>query len=551
MLFRTLVAGTLLTTGAFAQMTSFPKPQYFRETLFRKPEAKIELKDPVRLKDFVVGGKLELSLKNYLALVMANNTGIQIQMLSIESPKNAIQRAYGAWDPTATASFSTSRSKSAPTSLLDGSQTVNSSLSQPFSATIRQTLDSGTNYTATFGGTKTASNSSFNSYNPSISSNMSLQIQQPLIRGRGRFINRITLMTARSNLRISEFNLRNTLTNLIQTAENAYWAVIQARENLKVSEGARDVASKYMDYMQKQLDLGALSPLDIYNPKQNLAAADLNVANARFSLLTAQEALRLQIGADLDPEIRKLPVELTETVDIANVDALSFEAEQTVAKAIDNRPDLKSAAMRLENDDLSIASARNGLLPQLNLTGQYSVNGRGGIFNQRQNVFTDGIASTVINSIPGGLGDALSQMFGFGFNTYQVGLTLNLPIKSHTAAVALADALVSKKTNALTLRNNQQSVRLQVLQALTNVEGTKEQLKLARIQQDFAQLNLDAMNRKYELGTEIPTNVIRAQQDLTTAQNSVVQQQVALRRNLTTLYTQTGELLDQRGIVVQ
>ena len=104
MLLRTLSTGILLTAGAFAQVSSFPKPSYFRET-FSKTQPKVELKDPVRLKDFVVGDKLELSLKDYLALVVANNTDIQIQMLSLETPKNAIQRAFGAWDPRATAQF--------------------------------------------------------------------------------------------------------------------------------------------------------------------------------------------------------------------------------------------------------------------------------------------------------------------------------------------------------------------------------------------------------------------------------------------------------------
>jgi outer membrane protein len=551
MLFRTLVAGTILTASAFAQMVSFPKPQYFRETLFRKPEAKVELQDPVRLKDFAVGGKLELSLKNYLALVMANNTSIQIQVLSLETPKNAIQRAFGAWDPTATASFSSQRSKSVPTGVLDGTTTVASSLSQPFSATVRQTLDSGTNYTATFGATKSASNSSLNNFNPSFSSNMSLQVQQPLLRGRGRFINRITLTTARSTLRINELNLRQTLTTLIQNAENAYWAVIQARENLKVAEKARDVSSSFLDYMQKQLDLGALSPLDIYNPKQNLAQADLSVSNARFNLLTAEDAMRLQMGADLDATIRKMPMELTETVDIANLETLTFDSEQVVAKALASRTDLKGASLRLDNDDLSILSARNGLLPQLTLTGSYNTQGRGGTFYQRQNIFNDGVASTITKVIPGGISDAFSQMFGFGYPVYSMGLQLNLPIKSHTAAVALADALISKKNDALSLRNQQQNVRLAVLNAITNVNGSREQLKLARISAEFAQLNLVAMQRKYELGSEINQNVINAQQALVTAQNSVVQQQVSLQRNLTTLLTATGELLEQRGVVVQ
>src|SRR5579884_3517342 len=95
----------ILAAVASAQVSSFPKPSYFRET-FAKPIPRIELKDPVRLRDFVVSGTLELSLKSYLGLVMANNTDIQIQLLSMETPKNAIMRALGVWDPLASAQFS-------------------------------------------------------------------------------------------------------------------------------------------------------------------------------------------------------------------------------------------------------------------------------------------------------------------------------------------------------------------------------------------------------------------------------------------------------------
>ncbi|HXK05134.1 MAG TPA: hypothetical protein VMS37_22210, partial [Verrucomicrobiae bacterium] len=70
MLFRSLIAGILLTAGASAQLTSFPKPNYFRET-FQKAKTSVELKDPVKLPDYVHDGKLELSLKDFLALVMA------------------------------------------------------------------------------------------------------------------------------------------------------------------------------------------------------------------------------------------------------------------------------------------------------------------------------------------------------------------------------------------------------------------------------------------------------------------------------------------------
>ena len=143
-----------MTAGAFAQVSSFPKPSYFRET-FNKTQPKVELKDPVRLKDFVVGDKLELSLKDYLALVVANNTDIQLQMLSLETPKNAIQRAFGAWDPRATAQFNSTRATTPPISTVEGAAEVKT-LSQPLAMSVTQTLSTGTSYTASWGGRKTS-----------------------------------------------------------------------------------------------------------------------------------------------------------------------------------------------------------------------------------------------------------------------------------------------------------------------------------------------------------------------------------------------------------
>src|ERR1051325_404348 len=123
MSFRPYLVGIVLTSSAFAQLTSFPKPNYFRET-FQKTKTTVELKDPVKLQDFVHSGKLELSLKDYLALVMANNTDIQLQMLSVETPKNAILRSFATWDPIATASFNSQKSTTPASDALQGAATV-------------------------------------------------------------------------------------------------------------------------------------------------------------------------------------------------------------------------------------------------------------------------------------------------------------------------------------------------------------------------------------------------------------------------------------------
>ena len=65
-------------------------PAWFRKTFFYD-SVHVTLREPTRLRDFVVEGQLNLSLKNYLDLVMANNTDIEIQRLQLEYPKDAIR----------------------------------------------------------------------------------------------------------------------------------------------------------------------------------------------------------------------------------------------------------------------------------------------------------------------------------------------------------------------------------------------------------------------------------------------------------------------------
>lgn len=548
MLFRTFITGILLAAGAFAQLSSFPKPNYFRET-FQAAQTKVELRDPVKLKDFVAGGKLELSLKHFLELAMANNTDIQLQLISLEIPRYNILSVYGLWDPTARASFSTTRTTGLPTSALQAldAAVVTKSLSQPYSLGYSQTLETGTSYSVTYSGAKTSQTNSFANYNPSLTSNLNFSVTQPLIKNRGMYINRLPLMTAQSNYKVSEFGLRAQLLTLVNTAETAYWNVVSARENLRVQEKNRDTANEYLKYMQKQLDLGAISPLDIYNPQQTLAGADLSVSQAKFNLMSAEDTLRHQLGVDLDPEVRKLPLSLTESLDLGPAESLAVDREQEVGKALSINPTVMSSVQKLDVDDLGIQIAKNGLLPSLSLNAQYTANGRGGIYYPSGNTLA-GTGPT--GAISGGIADALNQMFSFGYPTYQAGLILTLPIRSRSASAAMAIAVVQKKTDALNLRNQQQIIRLNVLKAVTAMEGAKEQLALAKVQRDFAVKNLDAENLKYQLGTDINQNVIFAQQALAQAELAVVNNQIAVRMSVLNLITQTGELLDERGIVI-
>lgn len=543
----------LLVTISFAFASDepfFPQPAYFKRHFPVAAPTKVELQPPVRLSDFIVEGKLELSLKNYIDLVLANNPDVSIQKLSVEYQKNAIQRAFSVFDPAVLASFRSTRQQTPSNSVLNGAASLNQ-LTQPLSINYTQLLGTGMTYSVGFSDTKISTNSAFATYNPSYGSNLNFNITQPLLRGRGSYFVRLPITLARSRLKSSQYSLEDQIMQLISNAELAYWAVVEARESLLVQEKSLALADTSLKRSKRELELGAISSLEIYQPEANYANAELAVTQARYRLQQAEDALRRQIGADLDPKTRDVPVVLTESVN-PPTDTATPDKEQVVERALARRPDLKSLAENVGADDLTIAQANNALLPDLSLTAQYGSFGQGGTFYARQNVFAgDGTSSQVITAVPGGFGDAWSQMFGFGYPTYGFGLTLRLPIKDRKASADLADAVVTKKLDALKLRSAQQNARLQVLQALSQVENSKASVQMAKVARDLAQKRVDADQKRYDLGTTTIFFLLASQNDLAAAESALVRESINYRRNILNLLQRTGELLEERGITVQ
>jgi outer membrane protein TolC len=550
MLSRFFLLLVITAPSVCAQISSFPRPSYFHE-IFARPVTQVQLQAPAHLSDYLVEGKegkkLELSLKSYLDLVMANNTDIAVSRLTVSVAENAITRAFSPFDPFASGLFTSTQSKTPSSTVLQGASTLDT-LTQPATFSFSQLLPTGTNYSVSFSGTKTSTNSSYQNYDPSIATALTFSFTQPLIKNRGTGVNRLPILIARSRLRVTEYNLRDSVMQLVMNAENAYWDLVQARDNLKVQEKGLELANEALKRSQRELELGAMSPLDIYQPEQNRATAEISVLQARFALDQSEDALRKQMGADLDPAFRHIPIALTEGTEVPT-DMSPLDVETEVRRALQYRPDLKAANQVLDVDDLQIRTAKNSIMPDLSLLGFYTSQGQGGDFYP---LTTNLSGTTVVGPVtPGGVGDAVNQMFGFGYPVIEFGVQLRLPIRNRAAAADLADATVAKKRDSLTVRSVEQTVRLDVLTAASQVESSKNSVKLAHVALDFAQKYLAAEQKKYELGTSQIYFVLQAQQSLVNAESALVQNSIAYKRSVLNLLRRTGELLDERGIQLQ
>ena len=275
------------------------------------------------------------------------------------------------FDPFAQASFSTLRATSPTFSQLSGAPTL-STLNQITQVNYSQTFETGTNVQVGFGATKLSSNSSFNFLNPSLTSSLNFQFIQPLLRSRWLFANRAPLMIARHNLRQSRANFEAQVSDAVLQAVSQYWGTVQARGNLEVAQKSMEAAQASYQRDKRALELGALPPLDIYRSESQVASRRVQVIQSEYAVKQAEDALRLTIGADLDPYFRALDLDLTENAEPEG-ELRNVEASTALQQALDRRPEFEALRQLRATDEISVRLAHNNLRPDLRTWGRTGV----------------------------------------------------------------------------------------------------------------------------------------------------------------------------------
>jgi outer membrane protein len=497
-----------------------------------------QISAPQGLRDYVVEGKLRLTLEDAIRLALLNDTNVHINHTPVDQARFGVLNAYAPFDPRLTSNLGATRATTPATNQLVGAPTL-STLFQGGFGGYSQTFETGTNFQAGFNANRSTTNSSFYFLNPYLTSNLSLQLTQPLLRNRGLFPNRAPIVIARRNLNQSEATFEASVNNSIQQAVFQYWNVVQARENLKVVQESLHAAEATYQHDKRALELGALSPLDIYRSESQVAQRRVSAIQAEYQLKQAEDQFRVVVGADLDPFISALDLDLVENPEPQG-ELYTIDAKTALEEAFKQRPELEASRLQLANDDTGIRVARNGLLPDLELIGNYASNGVGG--NQ---------ITTASVIIPGGFGDALSQLFHFRYPTYGVTLQLNLPVRNRAAQAALGTASAAKRNDLYQMRRQEQTVRLDVLNAVHQLEEAKLSLEAAKIARGLAQKTLESEQRKYELGAGQIFLVLEAQTELTQAEVSLVQAEVSYQLSLTAVDHATGSLLEKHRIEIK
>jgi outer membrane protein TolC len=557
--------------------------------------AQPDLTNTPRINQLISNGKVMLSLEDAISLGLENNLAIAVERyVPWLDQANLLLAKSGAngktqFDPTITGTLSLSQTSSPVNNpffagtgsgaLVVGANPTKTPapavLGHAFTANTQYTqgFSTGTQAQVTFNNSRSTSSIPINLFNPALESSLTVQITQPLLNGFGRIPNTRYILEAKNTIRVGESQFSQQVITTVTQVATDYWELVYARENVKVQQVAVAADQQLYENNKKQLEIGTMAPLDVITAQSQLATDQQALVQAQTTQLLDETTLLVAITKD--PMVAQLRgIEIVPTTPIFNPAPVSISLDDAVQEAWKNRPEIQQAELNLKNAGIEVKATKNGLLPTVNLFGEYQATGLGGIQKKTTTTTTGLEANTALPIVdatgtpvpglfeanvlsnlnlftfPGGYGDSLNRLFNATYPTFQGGINFTLPIRNRAAEAASATAQLNQRQQLVQYRQTQSTIVLNVRQTMITLEQDRAAIAAAEQARALQQQSYDDEVKRLQLGTSTAFTVIQKQQLLTTAEGVELRDRINLIEAELNFNQAMGRTLDVHHIIV-
>ena len=283
-------------------------------------------------------------------------------------------------DPTLQAQIELNRVKTPSQNVLfSGGLPATDTNTDQYNFSYNQGFVTGTNLQVTFNNSRVTTNNPFSAFSPTLSANFSARLTQNLLQGFGPGINRRFIVQAKNDRRIADSAFRAQLLYTINQVENIYWGLVSAYEEVAAKQRAAEQSANLVKDDEKQLQVGAIAPLDLVNVKSQHAADQQALIQSQSTLEYQQLLMKQAISRNLDdPAVANAPVVPTDRVSLVETPEETESVNQLVREADQNSTAIEQATLALKNDRITLKAVKNGLLPKVQAYAYYGGEGNWG-----------------------------------------------------------------------------------------------------------------------------------------------------------------------------
>lgn len=415
----------------------------------------------------------------------------------------------------------------------------------------RQAFLTGTSVSLTWANRQADTNSRRNNFNPSLRSNVTLQVRQPLLQGFNRASNSRNIHVAKNNREVSDLAFKQQIITSVTRVINLYWDLVSFIEDVRGREEDLRLAEKLYEDNKRRVEIGTLAPIEIVRAEAEVAARQqaLTLAVTRVQLQETIIKNAISTNGVASPSVMESTIVPTDRIDVPATEPIR-PLQDLMEQALRSRPEVAQSLIQLQNREITLTGVRNGMLPSIDVVADVTNNGLAGQPNA--NFITDGGGENIVNPFfLGGLGNSLGQIFRRNFPDYSIGVQVRIPLRNRTAQADLAASLLEQRQATIRMRQLENSIRVEVQNAVIGLQQARAQHEAARKTRILQEQTLDAEQKKFNLGASTIFQVVQAQRDLAlsrsaevTAQNNYVKARVDMHRA-------TGDILEDNNVILE
>lgn len=270
---------------------------------------------------------VELTLPEVVFLGLENNRDIKNQYLERIAQKQDLAVAEGQFVPIFTPQLSVS-------SIRTNGERVATTGQVDLSAKVSVKIPTGGEISFVWSGKQGQDANGFGiNSEGSLSQNLTLSFNQPLLRGAGVAVTRAPIEIARLSEKKNILSLKSQLIETITQVILNYRELIKAQEQVKISQSSLEIARKQREINQVLIKAGRLAKVEIVTSEKAVADQEVTVLDREEQLKKARLTLLQIIGLD---DHRNLNITAKED---AAVQANPLDFNKIIPLALSNSPD--------------------------------------------------------------------------------------------------------------------------------------------------------------------------------------------------------------------
>ncbi|MFC1539192.1 TolC family protein [Candidatus Latescibacterota bacterium] len=462
---------------------------------------------------------LTFSLEDCVNHALMENLNLRSFNLGLRSSEISIVQAESFFDPSVSLSMNRNKSVTPNYFTYYNANSIESSTNN-INMTLGQNLSYGSNWGIGMYNTLSESNIE---REKNYTSNLGINIVQPLLQGFGKDINRSNVYIARIMSESAMDDLESTAIDLVYNVQSAYWNLVYARESLEVREMSLAQADSLLAYNQKGYELGILTESDVLEAKSQVVLRQQDILDQINAIKNSEDVIRRLLNLTSEDE---MSLEIV-TTDKPLIVPLNIDEDVVLNNALKLRPDYKIAQRTLKQNEINIAVAKNSILPSLDLNARYILNSSG----------------TTISKDLKDLGN--TDAYG-----WQLGLTLSYPLKNRSAKADYDMRQIEMKRALLALEDVESRIKTEIMASIRNVNINSEKIEGAQLSVELNELKLKMEEERFKNKLSTSYYVLLFQSDLANARNVYNKALVDYKISVVDFQRASGTLLENMNISI-